>query len=611
MRTEVTGHCAQPRIRGVASGVLVRSRDAWQALSARSFWLSHWCWPLTIAVALIYVVCFAGFIRRHTALPFWDGYVYVQKTRNLAEKFHRASFVERLNPALYLKEMQPERPPLLIAAAAIVLGPNPGNAAIAYVWMTVRVVVILLALFLLSRQLGTSWFVPAAALVIFGSPLMCDFYRLHMMDEPFAAFGLLAFALMLIDDRRQTMGSALAASAGILALFLVKPVAPAFVLPWCIVRGIRALFPLRHQPVILRPLIMWAIPYVSLLGVMLALLYASPYGPGIREQYNLGLTGYWNTEVTFQQARRFSALMLPPWLLLAAIPVVRFWRTFQQKPMLLYLAGGLVWWVVFSFFLTYAVQDRLLGQAMPYAVTGLLVWLCQRPAIALVVTLAAGFFFTYNTLAANGGMKVRYDSNTYKMVKFLSPVPGHQRPVPEVGLISFARQLNAALSDEKPKNVRGVFNDTHVEPNAVNMALHLSTGAQDVRVQWVPADPLAFNVRKFCRQRWFVTKTRRPVPGSGHTGLWTTIQSAHALITDAASPLHSYFQKVFEVPIRQPDLEDTLVLWHLPSLPPDSVIADSLRWLKPRLTNDPPAFSAAIDSQFQAILKGTSGTRSP
>ena len=564
-------------------------------------WVRHLPWPVTLSVGVIYVVCFASFINRHTSLPFWDGYVYVQKTLNLAEKFHRASFVERLNPALYLNQMQPERPPLLIATAAIVLGPKPGNAQIAYVWMTVRVLIILLALYLLSREFGSARFAPAAALVIFSSPLMCNFERLYMMDEPFAAFGLLAFALTLMDDRRQTMGSAFAAAGGLLALFLVKPVAPAFVLPWCIIRGVRALLPLRYGKPQLRPLIAWMSPYILLLGIMLALVYASPYGPGIREQYKLGLAGYWNAEVTGPEAFRLLAVMVPPWVLLVCLPALRFWRTFQHKPMLLYVIGGVAWWVVFSFFLTYAIQDRLLGQAMPYVVTGLLIWACQRPAITAVATLTAALFFTYNISAATGVVKVRYNSKTYKRVQLISPVPGHQRPVPEIGLIPFARQLHAAIKPEKKEMAYGVFGDVYVEPNALNMALRIAFEKPRVQIRGIPVSPEKFHLAAFCSQRWFITKTRRPNAGRTGTGLWTTINCVDAVIKNPESPLHGYFKKEIEVPIHQPGFEDTLVLWHLPSRPPDSAIVDTLRWLKPRLVNDPPAFQAAIESQLRQL----------
>jgi len=41
----------------------------------------------TLNNALIYTASFATFINYHTSLPFYDGYGYVMKTRDLAEKF--------------------------------------------------------------------------------------------------------------------------------------------------------------------------------------------------------------------------------------------------------------------------------------------------------------------------------------------------------------------------------------------------------------------------------------------------------------------------------------------------------------------------------------------
>lgn len=586
---------------------LTRSGAKCRNLLSRIPRLGSWSWPLTIAAALIYMACFSSFISRHTSLPFWDGFGYVQKTRNLADKFYQASFTQRLNPALYLKDKQPQRPPLLIATAAIVLGRNPEPAAIAYVWLTVRVGIILFSLYLLSRQFGTSAFVPAAALVIFGSPLTCNFYRLYFMDEPFAAFGLLAFVLLLIDDQRQTVGSALAASAGILALFLIKPVAPAFVFPLCVIRGARAFLSFRRQRSNLTLLIRWAFPYALLLAIILVLLFATPYGTGIRDQYKLGLTGYWQKDVGFREAVKLICLILPRWLLLALFAVASFSRGLQHKPVILYVATGFLWWVLFSFRLTYTIEDRLLGQAMPYLVTGILLWLCQRSRVTFVITLAATFFFGYNVLAANGRTKHR--GKTFARVQFLSPVPTHQQPVPEVGLIPFAKQMQAAVHTEKQEKIYGIFEDVYVTPNPLNMALRMTLQSQPLVVSSLPRTPQLFNLAEFCQARWFITKTRRPNDGSSGTGLWTTMNCLHWAVTENESPIHTYFQKVTEAPVHQPDLEDTLVLWHLPVSPPDSAIAECLRWLKPRLTNEPPAYRAAIDEELRRL--SLPGEKSP
>jgi hypothetical protein len=609
MRADVRDGCAEVGIGKNPSPYLTRWRTVWQTFLGRVSPVARWSWPLTIAVALIYVASFATFIRYHTSLPFYDGYGYVVKTRDLAEKFHDASFLQRLNPGLYFGEARPERPPLLMAIAAIVLGPNPTNAGIAYVWLAVRVGVILLALYLLSRELGTARFVPAAALVIFGSPLMCNFYRLYFMDEPFAAFGLLAFTLILIDDRRQTMWSALAASTGILALFLVKPVAPAFVFAFCVIRAARALLPVCLD----RPnfkshagqLLEWAVPYFLLLVLMAALVYASRYGPAIRELYKLGVAGYWSRDVTAGEFIQLTSLVWPPWLLLTLLVALPFSGRFGHRTVTLYALGGLLWWLLFSFCLTYTVSDRLVGQAMPYVVAAILVWVCQRPTMALVVTLVAAAFFTYNIRVANGLTKPR-SHGVAAMIRFFSPVPQYQQPVPEVGLLPFARRLNAAIMPQESEEVYGIFGDTYVEPSPLNMALQMTTQPQRVRMQRLPANAMHFDLREICQTQWFITKTRRQASGFANTGLWTTINCVHALITDGESPLHPYFRKVLEHPVHQPDLEDTLVLWHLPSSPPRAAIAESLRWLEPRLVNDPPAFRAVIESQLKALSTNSS-----
>ncbi len=610
-RTAVAAAPSAPRTSISGSPLLSRCGNAWRTLSPRLGRLHGWSWPLTIAIALIYTASFANFIGRHTSFPFYDGYGYVLKTWTLAERIHSASYPELLNPSLYFRGNQPQRPPLLMTIAAAILGPKSSHTAIAYVWLIVRVAVILLALYLLSREFKSARFVPAVALVIFASPLTCNYYRLYFMDEPFAAFGLLAFALIVVDDRRQTMGSALAACTGILALFLTKPVAPAFLLPLCLVRGVRAILPLRHHWPNLRPqvqkLLPWMAPYLLLLTIMLLILLGTPYGASIREQYKLGSTGYWHQDIDGRAAFQLISFVLPPWIWLTWLIVIPFARGFQHNSILCYTVGGFLWWLLFSFRLTYTVEDRLIGQAMPYVVTGLLFWICQRRSTAVVVTLAAAFFFMYNTYSANGRIIMgRPGGSTAKRVRFLSPVPWYQQPVPEVGLVAFAASMNAALAAEKAADVYGVFGDNYVEPNSLNLALRMNTQGPAVSVRWIPEGPQRFDVARFCRTRWFITKTRRPNVGYSKTGLWTAMNSVHALIIDSNSPLHSYFQKVLESPIHQPDLEDTLVLWHLPSRPPDSAIADALRWLRPRLSNDPPAFITVIDSQIEAISRKSS-----
>src|SRR5439155_18242569 len=73
-----------PGIRVGRLRLLARGGMAWRMVVSRFRWIGGWSWPMTIAVAFIYTGCFASFISRHTSLPFWDGYVYVQKTWDLA-----------------------------------------------------------------------------------------------------------------------------------------------------------------------------------------------------------------------------------------------------------------------------------------------------------------------------------------------------------------------------------------------------------------------------------------------------------------------------------------------------------------------------------------------
>jgi hypothetical protein len=555
---------------------------------------------------MIYVLSFSGFITRHTCLPFYDAYVYLIKTWHIAAAFHSASFLGKLNPHLYMDPWPAERPPFLLAIAGIVLGSTSQPATVAVLWFGLRVGAILLALYLLTREFRTARFVPACLLVILGSPIMGNFTRLYLIDEPFAAFGLLAFALIVIDHRRNTVLSAIGASLGILALFLIKPVAPAFLLPIILVRAAYVLVPIIRErkeawPKI-RRLIPWCIPYAALLIAMLFLLYGTPYGSAIHAQYQLGQTGYWHVDLGAKQAFVLISYVLPPWILLSLLIVAPLARRWPNKAILVY--GLTMWlcWNLFSFS-TYTVEDRLIGQAMPVVVTALLIFLCQRPTPAFLMTLVALFSFSYNTLVATGYLVLRQDWVSTQIVSDLMPGTGWAvQPVEEIGLIPFARKLLKVVPKEGPVHIYATEGDVFSEPLAIDLAIRVVSPSdfERVSVDWVPMLPTQFSLTDFCQRRWYITKTIRPASGGyTNTGLWVAVNTFHKLLTDPQSPLHPYFHELFRSPIHQPDLQDSLVVWELPAPPPPKAIAAALRWIEPQLPEK--AWKAAIQRQLAKL----------
>ena len=574
--------------------------------------VSRWSWPVGVAVAMIYTLTFSAFITRHTVVPFYDAYNYLTKSWHIAEAFHQASFWGRLNPHLYIDVSPAERPPLLLAIAGIVLGPHSQPITVAILWFGLRVGAILTGLYLISREFRNAKFVPAALMVIFGSPIMGNFTRLYVMDEPFAAFGLLAFALILIDHRRNTVLSAVGASAGILTLFLVKPVAPAFLFPMILVRGLYVIVPIIRERKrawsLIRARIPWALPYAALFITMLFLIYGTRYGPAVREQYKLGQTGFWHVDVTARQAFTLISCVLPTWIAIALLLLSPLARRWPNKAVLVYGGAMFIWWNYFSFS-TYTIEDRLIGQAMPVVVTAFLLFLCQRPMPAFIITLVALFSFSYYNFVVGGYFLPHPERASTQIISDLFPGPiWPTPPVGEIGLIPFARQLVKVVPPTGQIYIYAVEGDMCAEPNAIHLAIRAVAPADFDRVvvHWVSVMPEDFSLEYFCQRHLVITKTLRPasVNYTG-TGLWAAINTYHKLVTDPQSPIHPYFHKVFESPIHEPDIQDTLVVWSLEKSPPPEAMAAALKWIEPQVPEG--AWREAIERELLKLSKGATG----
>jgi hypothetical protein len=346
------------------------------------------------------------------------------------------------------------------------------------------------------------------------------------------------------------------------------------------------------------------IPYGVLLLIVLYVFYLTPYGAGVRTQYQLGQTGYWHNPMALRQALTWISFLVPPWILLSVLVAAPFARLWPNRVILLYTTAMLTWWVLFSFFMTYAVEDRLLGQAMPIVVVGLLIGLCERPSFALLATVVALGFFAFNTLILTGRLVPPYERLAVRTVYWISPFSGRMQPTAEVGLIPFAREAMKVIPSDSATDIVALCSEPDVEPGALGSAFQIVAPETKGRlfINGMPEAPKDFLMATLCAHRWFITKTLRQTVGYSTTGIWTSLRYFHAIVTDPQSPMHAYFQKRCASPVHAGGLDDTLVLWELPQPPPASVLKATLAWIAPRVAGDSRA--AVIQEQLQALSSG-------
>lgn len=191
------------------------------------------CWVLTVAIVVIYAAFMRERILAHSAIPYFDQASYVDKASTLSRMLASADGVRSLlNPYTLLAVPPAYRGFLMPLAAAVIVGGDADPRAMSLVWLTIRLVVLLIALGVLAHVVGHATFLPAATLLILGSPSQLTLDpSLFMMDQAFECFGLLAFALVLNDlKRRSTISAALVGAAALLLVF-VKPAGSVFMAP--------------------------------------------------------------------------------------------------------------------------------------------------------------------------------------------------------------------------------------------------------------------------------------------------------------------------------------------------------------------------------------------
>jgi hypothetical protein len=422
------------------------------------------------------------------------------------------------------------------------------------------------------------------------------------MDQAFAFFGLLVFALVLWDLTRASVWTASAAALGTVLFVLVKPAALSFVFPmFCVVavRGAVRLGAVVRQPRDLRRWLAWAAAYLAMMAV-LALLWRSPYGQAVAEQYRIGRQGHWIWHVTVIHAVIFTTLVIPLWLLcLLGWYLVRHRRIGMSAWVVACGAATAVWWYVFNVFIAYTTDPRVLVAVLGVGVTCALVILTQDARLSATATTIAAVLFVSNVATAAGAR--------HELQALLGPMARIQQPMPEVGVVPLVERVRAEITkvqqSGKPVDVIAVVNDDFVEYAALNLAMRYSSGDVWSFIQFrpVPWGSTNFDLGRLLQSHWFLTKrTRSAVALPGDT--WVSLYAMDELITNPASPLQRYFEKRLEAPIRQPEfgdpglfapespqrmLQEMVTLWYLRNEPPPAQQAQALRWIEPRFRQTP------------------------
>lgn len=577
---------------------------------------SPWPYAATVLILLAYGLFYGRLILASTAVPTFDQAAYMTKTYAIADTLHDHPW-RALLPGTWLGQPAANRPPLMMALSAILLGPTASAQAIGLSWMIARLAVLLLALHAVARLVGRSGWLPAAALVVLsarGSLLL--YPNMYMMDQSFEAFGLLAFAAVAADllEPVSPRRSALAALATLL-LFLIKPAALVFLLPLYAMVMVRAYRAVRREA---RPrdavakLRAAMTPY-AVLGAVLFLLAFSPYGRAVIDQYALGARGYWAQPHHPFQTLGMVALLAPPWLL-AALGLALIYRRSHKAQMvtrLPALAGiTALWWFVFNAVLTYTLDARVLSAAMPVAIIGALVLVCRSRWATVLVSLLAMTLFVAALASVSGQLPTSLASTA----NMLSPMPPSQQPVGEVGLLPAAAQIRATVGAHANGELRStrvmiVTSDDFVELAALNVAMRYTGSTSDLHLDSHPWGP-DFNMPSFLSFEWFLTKrTRNATPLQGD--VWVGLHALDALINDPASPLHNSFEAQWSLPIHQPQidsppepaLDDTITLWRLREIPSPELQLRTLRYIAPFFAHT--TGEAEIQQQIQALDAAT------
>ncbi|MGB7624919.1 MAG: hypothetical protein WBN92_21435 [Terriglobia bacterium] len=589
----------------------------------------RWLWGSAYLIVLLHALAFGSLIVRHRALPYFDEAAYISKVYRIDNAIHHAKSISALiNPRTYISLEPCQDPPFMMFLAAVILGGKAHPTSIALLWLGIRLLALILAIHLLAGLMKNCRFVPAALLVILGGlPALLLQPGMYMMDVNFEFFGLLTFSLVLWDHRRHTVWTATASALSTIVLILIKPTALAFVFPMYCVLGayigalfVRSIIPREradpdapHEKTYesILEYLGWVVPYV-LLGFIFLWLWKSPYGAAVVREFQVGTRGYWRWNLSFDQLFYWSRIAFPPWLL--ALVLVKGVVSRGQSVRTWIAAYGitaLAWWLFFNFRLTYSVEARVVFAISPIIVATALIILCREKSWTIAVTSLAGIFFILSVGRAVGLFEL---PRVERFASWVAPLPYRQTPVKgEVGLLQFAKDMKGVLDQEATgpsgREVMVVVQDDFVDPMGLELALRYVNNDSwfNARILGAPYASFDFDLMEVLKVKWFVTKEKRKTIHLPED-IFTSLYALDSLITDSRSPIHSFFDKKLRDPIKQPDLLDTVTLWHLREDPPLRTVVDAMLWVKSQFQNTPgaSAHQQRIERLSRAVAQGTS-----
>lgn len=516
----------------------------------------HFLLALALALLLIaglasYLTLYTRWISGTTAIPTFDQAAYVEKSWVIADRI-AGHPLAAINPLTYLSEPHANRPPLMMALAAFVLGRSSDPASIATLWLITRLLILAGALALIAWRIKNGWWIPAAVLTILSAPGWLKVYpNLLMMDQTLEVTVLLALVCIAWDFSARTTRSAVAALAAFLLALMIKPAAAILFFPW---------FPgllwqlVKHQLAGRRLL-------VYIIGVMiLALLAVSPYGIAAAQLYALGTRGYWNFPASWDQKLGMITLIIPLWLI-AAAAAARLLRV-QFSTAASESASGLrwllipaivlaLWWYCFNALITFSCDPRIIPAAMAIAVTAACIYIARSWRSGFILMILAAGFFWVSLMVVTGHFPEQ------KFTPWLKPQP----TIKEVGLRQIATALKN-MDELRGKRLMIAGNDDFVEVAALRVALRMTPGYADFQVDsfpWGPEPDVADRLLSFDYVLTKKIRSRCAMVGD----VYASLSAIERLIHDPGSPLHDHIEPLWSLPVSQPDLTDEVTLWRI------------------------------------------------
>jgi hypothetical protein len=564
-------------------------------------------WALGLVIVAVYATYFSVMIDRHTAIPFFDQTNYVGKVLDISDAWRRSGSVwEYFDPRLYLLAGNQDRPPLLMIIPALVWGERATPHEVAWMWLGFRLAALVLGVGLLARRLQTARFVPAALAVVLGSAFMLQVYpNLYQMDHAFICFALLAFVLIWGAIEEPTLWWAVSASAGALALLLIKPQGLILLLPMFIVLFGRAIVRLtgilrnesRDWGRFLAPVAVYAG-----LAVVVALLASSPYGLAVRAQYRLGQRGYWWSPIPWDVRLQGLAVIVPFWVL-GLLAIAWTWRKQARVSAwaLGLTAATLAWWIVFTMWLTYAFDTRIIAGASAIMAAMILALACQTRAFATTATTVAVALFGLNLGVATGTMRRPGFAQTALLAT--GPIALPQQSFKEVGLEPLVDRIVFeihSIEGTRERQVETLIMDEFVEYSALELTRRMRH-AEGVHFRAVPWGTEQFELAPLLEDRWFLTKRPRNAVELQGDALGT-LQALDRLVTAKDSPLYPLMEKrltgttrrltrpyasVLDPPVNHELIDEEVTLWHMRRPATATELAAALRFVEPAFQGTP------------------------